>query len=130
MDWSKKKYNEYYTSYMPWVEDKYLQWFGENKTSYSTKETLKTDVTGDKNLNAVQGGLAEGVGGQFSKGGLLGGVGEATSKEGFNRAERGDTGPVDRSKAEEGGQGVTGQAKDWGNTLTGGVMGGGSSEKK
>lgn len=25
---------------MPWVEDKYLQWFGENKTSYTTKGKL------------------------------------------------------------------------------------------
>lgn len=36
-EWTKRKYNEYYTSYVPWLEDKYLQWFGENKTSYTAK---------------------------------------------------------------------------------------------
>lgn len=36
-DWTKKKYDEYYNSYVPWLEDKYLAWFGENKTSYATK---------------------------------------------------------------------------------------------
>lgn len=56
--------------------------------------------------------MAEGVGGQFGKGGLLGGVGETTSKEGVNRVERGDTGP----------------AKGWGETLTGGVFGGGGKK--
>lgn len=36
-EWAKNKYNEYYTSYVPWLEDKYLEWFGENKTSYTAK---------------------------------------------------------------------------------------------
>lgn len=36
-DWTKKKYNEYYTSYMPWIEDKVLGYWGENKTSYTVK---------------------------------------------------------------------------------------------
>jgi len=36
-DWTKKKYNEYYTSYMPWIEDKVLGHWGENKTSYTVK---------------------------------------------------------------------------------------------
>ena len=36
-EWTKRKYNEYYTAYVPWLEDKYLQWFGENKTSYTAK---------------------------------------------------------------------------------------------
>ncbi|KAI9717683.1 MAG: hypothetical protein M1812_004628 [Candelaria pacifica] len=39
-EWAKKKYNDNYDYYMPWVEDKYLQWFGENKTSYTTKGTI------------------------------------------------------------------------------------------
>lgn len=39
-DWSKKKYNEYYTSYMPWIEDKVLGYWGENKTSYTAKGTF------------------------------------------------------------------------------------------
>jgi len=90
MDWTKQKYNSYYESYMPWIEDKYLQWFGENKTSYVAKDNLKkTKVTGDKNVDAAQDGVAEGVGGQFGKGGLGEGVGKLTSKEGFSRSERG-----------------------------------------
>jgi len=39
-EWTKKKYNEAYTSYMPWVEDKVLGYWGENKTSYTAKGTL------------------------------------------------------------------------------------------
>lgn len=35
--WTGKKYNEYYNSYVPWLEDKYLAWFGENKVSYTAK---------------------------------------------------------------------------------------------
>ncbi|MCJ1393158.1 hypothetical protein MMC18_006030 [Xylographa bjoerkii] len=148
MEWTKKKYNDNYTycewasacacasacgmdgggwerengadaaTDMPWIEDKYLQWFGENKTSYTVKEDMKsTKITGDKNIDAVQDGLAEGVGGQFSSGGLLGGIGDMTSKEGVNRAERGDTGPVDKAKLEK-------QQKGWGETLSGGFVGG------
>lgn len=36
-DWAKKKYDEYYNAYVPWLEDQYLAWFGENKTSYTAK---------------------------------------------------------------------------------------------
>lgn len=45
MEWTKKQYNSYYESYMPWIEDKYLAWFGENKTSYVAKGTLRTHAT-------------------------------------------------------------------------------------
>lgn len=89
---------------------------------FPTTEQLKsTKITGDKNVDAIQDGVAEGVGGQFSSGGLLGGVGNTTSKEGVNRAERGDTGPIDKEdlgKKAEGGKG-------WGQTLSGGLVGGG-----
>jgi len=37
--WYGKKYDEYYNSYVPWLEDKYLAWFGENKTSHTAKGT-------------------------------------------------------------------------------------------
>lgn len=36
-EWAKKKYNDAYTEYMPWIEDKVLGYFGENKTSYTAK---------------------------------------------------------------------------------------------
>jgi hypothetical protein len=94
---------------MPWIEDKYLSYFGENKSSYSTKQTLKTDISGDKNVNKIQDGVAEGVGGQLAQGGLLGGVGEHASKEGFNRVEREDP---------------AGKSKGWTETLSGGFVGG------
>jgi len=43
-DWTKKKYNEYYTSYMPWIEDKVLGHWGENKTSYTVKGILPSNI--------------------------------------------------------------------------------------
>lgn len=165
-EWTKKKYNEYYTDYMPWVEDKVLGYWGENKTSYTAKgtsslyllslslyptlaphsppharslpsplpishptnpspppiEKMNTDITGDKNVQAIQGGLAEGVGGQLSSGGLLGGVGDMTSKEGINRAERGDPG-LDPKELEK----LNAQKKKekgWTETLSMGYLGG------
>lgn len=87
-------------------------------------DKLNTDVTGDKNIQAVQGGLAEGVGGQLSSGGLLGGVGDLTSKEGVNRAERGDMDPrkmEELAKKKE-------QPKGWTETLSGGYIGGGDKK--
>lgn len=38
-EWTKKKYNDAYTEYMPWIEDKVLGYWGENKTSYTAKGT-------------------------------------------------------------------------------------------
>ena len=49
----------------------------------------KTKITGDKNVDKIQDGLNEGVGGQLGKGGLLEGVGQLGSKEVFTRSERG-----------------------------------------
>lgn len=80
-------------------------------------DKLSTDVTGDKNINAIQGGIAEGVGGTLSSGGILGGMGDMTSKEGVNRAERGDPGvdnPLAKKEA----------PKSWTETLSGGYVGG------
>lgn len=68
-------------------------------------------------MQAVQGGLAEGVGGQLSSGGLLGGVGDTTSKEGVNRAERGDPG-LDKLGAQQK------KEKGWTETLSMGYFGG------
>lgn len=80
---------------------------------------MSTDVTGDKNINAIQGGVAEGVGGTLSSGGVLGGVGDMTSKEGVNRAERGDLDPQKLEKKKE---------KGWTETLSGGYLGGGGKK--
>ncbi len=85
-------------------------------------DKLSTDLTGDKNVNAIQGGVAEGVGGTLSSGGILGGVGDMTSKEGVNRAERGDTGRLDPKELEK--MGKKEQPKGWTETLSGGYIGG------
>ena len=37
MEWVKGAYNNQYESWVPWAEDKYLAWFGQNKTSYVAK---------------------------------------------------------------------------------------------
>lgn len=39
----------------------------------------------------------------------------------MNRAERGDTGPIDKQKTEQG-------QKGWGETLSGGMLGGGAKK--
>ena len=52
----------------------------------------------------------EGVGGQLDSKGLLGSVGDTTSKEGVNRAERGDTGPLNPEEAKK-------AQKGWGESM-------------
>jgi hypothetical protein len=37
MEWARKKSNEYYDSTWRWIEDTYLAYFGENRTSYGVK---------------------------------------------------------------------------------------------
>lgn len=37
-EWVKDGYSNQYEKWMPWIEDKYLAWFGhDNKASYATK---------------------------------------------------------------------------------------------
>ncbi|KAL8717645.1 MAG: hypothetical protein Q9225_005134 [Loekoesia sp. 1 TL-2023] len=90
-EWVKDAYNNQYESWMPWIEDKYLAWFGtDNKASYATKDTLdKTKVTGISQVDKLQDGVNNLVGDQVGKEGLLAPVGDTVSKEGINRAERG-----------------------------------------
>jgi hypothetical protein len=39
-EWVKDAYSNQYEKWMPWIEDKYLAWFGhDNKASYATKGT-------------------------------------------------------------------------------------------
>ena len=59
----------------------------------------KTKITGDKNVDAIQDGVNQGITGQFAKGGVLEGVGNLTSKEVMTRSERG-------GKNEKGQQGL------------------------
>ncbi|KAF3038376.1 hypothetical protein E8E12_008882 [Didymella heteroderae] len=84
-------YNRQYDNWVPWMEDKYLQWFTkDNKASYATKQNLdKTKVTGVSQVDNLQDGVNGLVSGQVGQGGLLQPVGDSLSKEGINRAERG-----------------------------------------
>ncbi|KAJ6560195.1 hypothetical protein B0H19DRAFT_1260828 [Mycena capillaripes] len=76
-------------AWMPWIEDQYLYWFTkDNKASYATKDSLdNTKVTGVEQVDNLQDGAHNLVGGQVGKGGLLQPVGDLASK-GVNRAER------------------------------------------
>ncbi|KAF2686012.1 hypothetical protein K458DRAFT_402556 [Lentithecium fluviatile CBS 122367] len=132
-------YNKQYENWMPWIEDKYLAWFTkDNKTSYATKQQLdKTKVTGIEQVDNLQDGVNNLVGGQVGKGGLAQPIGDAFSKEGINRAERGGKdengnpiesqgplggygqGAVDGLKGAGGG--VAGGAQSAGSGLSGGV---------
>ncbi len=40
MEGAKNWYNKQYENWVPWVEDKVLGWWGENKTSYVAKGKL------------------------------------------------------------------------------------------
>ncbi|KAJ9637149.1 hypothetical protein H2201_008303 [Coniosporium apollinis] len=144
MEWAKQQYNKQYENWVPWIEDKYLQYFGnDNKASYATKDTLdKSKVTGIKQVDTLQDGVNNLVGSQVGKGGLAQPIGDMASKEGINRAERGGKddkgsygGPlggvtdplVDNAKA--GGSKVTEGAKGAGGYL-GSLWGGKKEEKK
>jgi len=87
----KEGYNNQYEKWMPWIEDQYLRWFGnDNKASYATKDTLnKSKVTGIKQVDQIQDDVHNLVGNQLGKNGLLAPIGNMASKEGINRAERG-----------------------------------------
>jgi len=87
----KEKSHELYEAWVPWIEDLYLRWFTkDNKASYTTKDTLaKTKVTGIQQVDNLQDGVHNLVGGQVGKGGLAQPLGDSVSREGMNRAERG-----------------------------------------
>ncbi|KAF1360947.1 hypothetical protein EJ07DRAFT_114804 [Lizonia empirigonia] len=144
-------YNRQYDNWVPWMEDKYLQWFTkDNKASYATKQNLdKTKVTGISQVDNLQDGVHGLVSGQVGQGGIAQPIGDALSKEGINRAERGgkdENGNPIESQGPLGGYGqgavdgvkggaganVTGGAKNAGGYL-GGLWGGkkeGGEQKK
>jgi hypothetical protein len=74
------------------IKDPSLLSFARTDTPLHIDNLSKTKITGDKNIDAVQDGVNEGVGGQLGKGGLLEGVGNLGSKEAFTRSERGGKG--------------------------------------
>lgn len=105
MDWAKQKCSSYYDSSWRWIEDTYLSYFGENRTSYGIKgnsfskffasgfferkeralmkfiESLKkTEVTGDEDIDGIQRGVGGAVGNVFSSKGPAGIVGDGVDK--------------------------------------------------
>ncbi|KAI4258443.1 MAG: hypothetical protein L6R42_005090 [Xanthoria sp. 1 TBL-2021] len=140
-EWVKDAYSNQYENWMPWIEDKYLAWFGnDNKASYTTKDTLgQTKITGISQVDKLQDGVNNLVGDQVGKDGLLAPVGNMVSKEGINRAERGGkdqqgsyggpassyTDPVVKN-AQGAGQGLAGGAQSAGGAVTDGAKGAGS----
>ncbi|KAH8648051.1 hypothetical protein BGZ60DRAFT_423524 [Tricladium varicosporioides] len=78
---SQKKEKSYYDSAVQWIEDTYLSFFGENRTSYGTKESLKkTQITGNKDIDSIQESVGETVGNTFGSNGLAGAVGDSVDK--------------------------------------------------
>ncbi|KAL9617004.1 MAG: hypothetical protein Q9160_008194 [Pyrenula sp. 1 TL-2023] len=129
-DYVAGTYNNQYENWMPWIEDKYLSWFGkDNKASYAAKDSLsKTKVTGISQVDKLQDGVNDLAAGQVGKGGLAQPLGDALSKEGINRAERGgkdDEGRMVPGSGSAGplGDGAEGLAKG-GKTVGGGVASG------
>ncbi|KAF2738769.1 hypothetical protein EJ04DRAFT_541169 [Polyplosphaeria fusca] len=125
-------YNRQYESWMPWIEDSYLSWFTkDNKASYATKQQLdKSKVTGIEQVDNLQDGVNNLVGGQVGKGGLAQPIGDAFSKEGINRAERGGKDEQGRSLESQGplggyGQGAMDGVKGAGDSVAGGAKGAG-----
>lgn len=57
-------------------------------TQRTSDNLSKTKITGDKNVDGIQDGVNNAVGGQFAKGGILEGAGNLTSKEVWTRSER------------------------------------------
>lgn len=53
-EWVKDAYNNQYEKWMPWIEDKYLEWFGkDNKASYATKGMQDT-IDSAESLQALE----------------------------------------------------------------------------
>ncbi|CZT03867.1 uncharacterized protein RAG0_10505 [Rhynchosporium agropyri] len=76
-----QKQDTYYEATMRWIEDTYLKYFGQNRTSYGIKDTLsKTEVTGNKDVDGAQHAVIETVGNAFAEGGVGESVGKAVDK--------------------------------------------------
>jgi len=77
----KAWYSQYYDSTWRWVEDTYLKYFGENRTSYGVKESLKkTEVTGNKDVDGIQRSVGGAVGNLVGSKGVGGGFGDTVDK--------------------------------------------------
>ncbi|KAH7317372.1 hypothetical protein BKA65DRAFT_466345 [Rhexocercosporidium sp. MPI-PUGE-AT-0058] len=76
-----QKQDTYYEATMRWIEDTYLKYFGQNRTSYGVKDTLsKTEVTGNKDVDGIQHAVGQTVGNVFAEGGVGESVGKVVDK--------------------------------------------------
>ncbi|KAK2627011.1 hypothetical protein QTJ16_004186 [Diplocarpon rosae] len=76
-----KKEGGYYEAALRWLEDTYLRWFGENRTSYGVKDSLrKTEITGNQDVDGVQRAVGETVGNTLAEGGVGEGVGTVVDR--------------------------------------------------
>jgi len=81
MEWARNTSSEYYNSGWRWIEDTYLKYFGENRTSYGVKESLKkTEITGNEDIDGVQRAAGNAVGNTVGSNGIGGGVGDVVDK--------------------------------------------------
>ena len=92
----------------------------------------KTKVTGIQQVDTLQDGIHNLVGGQVGQGGIGQPVGDLVSKQFINRAERGGKDDQGRRLESQGplggyGQGAMDGVKGVGNTVTGGVKGAGNA---
>lgn len=82
----KSWYSQYYDSSWHWIEDMYLKYFGENRTSYGIKDTLhKTEITGNKDIDGAQRSVADTVGNTFGTGNIGGTIGDGVDKGALRR---------------------------------------------
>jgi len=81
MDSTRDKSNGYYNSAMRWIEDTYLKYFGENRTSYGVKESFKkTEITGNEDIDGIQRATGNAVGNTVGANGIGGSVGNMVDK--------------------------------------------------
>ncbi|KAG9243277.1 hypothetical protein BJ878DRAFT_443715, partial [Calycina marina] len=81
MEWARTTSKPYYDSTMRYIEDTYLKYFGENRTSYATKDTLhKAEISGNEDVNNIQRSVGDAAANTLGDKGLLGGVGNAVDK--------------------------------------------------
>ncbi|KAH6718674.1 hypothetical protein BKA61DRAFT_473755 [Leptodontidium sp. MPI-SDFR-AT-0119] len=78
---SMRKEDTYYEATMRWIENMYLRYFGQNRTSYGIKDTFsKTEVTGNKDVDSAQHAVGETVGNVFADRGVSESVGKVVDK--------------------------------------------------
>jgi len=80
MESAHKKSNSYYDSALRWIEDTYLAYFGENRTSYGVKESFKKADTGNEDVDGIQHSVGGAVGDTVGANGIGADAGNAVDK--------------------------------------------------